>query len=138
MNEERIIKMLIAHEGIRLQPYRCTSGKLTIGVGRNLDDVGITPSEAMSLLQNDIRRVISELEENLPFWDDLTLKRKEALIDMCFNLGLTRFMGFKKMLKALEIRDWKEAKKQALDSRWAKQVGQRAIDIADMICQPDQ
>jgi len=129
MNEERLIKMLVTHEGLRLHPYKCSSGKTTIGVGRNLDDIGITPSEAMHLLKNDIRRVIDELE-SLSFWDELSIKRKEALVDMCFNLGITRFKKFKKMIKALEDKDYDEASQQMLASQWADQTGQRAIDLS--------
>ena len=91
-----MINLLITHEGLRLKPYRCAAGKLTIGVGRNLEDVGITEEEALYLLKNDIRRVINELKDVLPFWNELSKTRQEALIDMCFNLGLSRFWALKR------------------------------------------
>ena len=54
---KRLKDMLIRHEGLKLKPYLCTAGKLTIGVGRNIQDRGITYQEAMMLLENDIRLI---------------------------------------------------------------------------------
>lgn len=130
---ENIIKMLKTHEGLRLKPYRDTVGKLTIGVGRNLDDIGINEEEALHLLNNDVNRTINELRTNLSFWNKLSIIRKEALIDMCFNIGLTSFMGFKRMLVALENEDYKESARQMLDSKWARQVGRRSGDLSYMM-----
>ena len=97
-----LVDMLIQHEGLKLTAYQCTAGKTTIGVGRNVDDLGITKEEAIYLLRNDIARVESELSQ---FWwfPLLTNDRKNALIDMCFNLGITRFKTFKKMIKYLSF-----------------------------------
>ena len=113
-----------------MKPYKCTSNKLTIGVGRNLEDNGISKDEAMYMLNNDIHRCIKELESALPFFHNLPTARQDVLISMVFNMGLTRLLGFKKMLKALEDRDYKEASKQMLDSKWKKQVGNRATELA--------
>lgn len=131
--EDNLIKMLVTHEGLRLKPYLCTSGKLTIGVGRNLDDVGITEEEALYLLKNDVVRVLQELQDNLLYWEDLIAVRKEVLADMCFNLGLARFLRFRKMLAALDQKNYIEAAAEMLDSRWAQQVGQRAQTLAQMM-----
>ncbi len=133
MVEEKLIRLLITHEGLRLKPYRDTRGKLTIGVGRNLDDVGITEEEALYLLKNDIKRVLDFLKERLPYWNGLTETRKMALVDMCFNLGPGGFLSFKKMLAALERGDYEQAAREMLDSRWARQVGRRAEELAEMM-----
>ena len=81
-----IEKLLILNEGIKTIPYRCTAGKLTIGVGRNLDDRGITPEEARYLLRNDIARVQADLDKHLPWWGGLSQIRRAVMIDMAFNL----------------------------------------------------
>ena len=128
-----IIKMLIRHEGLRLKPYKDSVGKLTIGVGRNLDDKGITKEEAIHLLLNDIYDTMSDLDRTLPWWRGLDEVRKAILINMCFNLGLPRLMTFRKMLKALEDRNYELAAKEMLDSKWAKQVGNRAIELSEMM-----
>lgn len=120
-------------EGIRLKPYYDTTGNLTIGIGRNLTDNGITEQEAEYLLNNDINKTLSLLENNLDFWNNLSPRRKRALTNMAFNLGTTRFLGFKRMIKALRDGDYKKAAAEALDSKWSKQVGLRAKRIADMI-----
>ena len=131
--ETRLTEMLIRHEGLRLTPYRCTAGKLTIGVGRNLDDVGISEDEAMFMLRNDIARVGRELTASLSFWDSLSLNRQIVLMDMCFNLGLAGLLAFKRMLAALEAGDYDKAADEMLDSKWARQVFTRSTDLAKMM-----
>ncbi len=125
--------LLLKHEGLRLKPYQCTAGKLTIGVGRNLESRGITESEAMHLLANDIMQTYRELGEKLPWFRTLDDTRQLALVDMAFNLGVDGLLRFKRMLAYLHVKDYAKAAAEALDSLWAKQVGARALTIADMI-----
>lgn len=117
-------------EGVKLEPYRCTAGKLTIGCGRNLSDNGITEAEADYLLTNDISNAINGLDMALPFWKDMSEVRQRALLNMSFNMGLHRLMGFKNMLAALKNKDYTTASAEALDSDWSRQVGSRAQRIA--------
>ena len=131
VNVEKLAADLMRDEGLRLKPYRDTVGKLTIGVGRNLDDVGITEAEALVLLQNDAQRARRDCRQAFdPWWDNMTERRKRALANMCFNLGLPRLMGFQKMLACLAAGDYDKAADEALDSQWATQVGDRAQRIA--------
>ena len=123
---KRLKQRLIVDERLRLSPYLCSAGKLTIGVGRNLDDVGITEEEAMYLLENDIGKSIAELRRNYPWFDGLDTVRQEVLINMHFNLGQTRLAGFRKFLAALARRDYATAAVEMMDSAWSKQVGDRA------------
>ena len=83
---------LILHEGLELKPYQCTADKTTIGVGRNIQEIGITEDEARYLLDNDILRVCKELDDTIHWWRDLSDVRQRVLIDMVFNLGITRFL----------------------------------------------
>jgi lysozyme len=122
--------MLIRHEGLRLKPYHDTRNKLTIGIGRNLDDVGITREEALMLLDNDITRVRREVKRAFPWFSRLNQARKDVVLNMVFNLGLSGFRRFRKTIAAIETRDWEEAGREMLDSRWAKQVGRRARELA--------
>ena len=133
MNFDALARDLRRDEGWRLQPYTDTVGKTTIGCGRNLDDVGISDAEATFLLDNDMRRVWAELRGFFPDVLAMSEPRQRALANMLFNLGLTRFAGFKRMLAALLAGDYARAADEALDSRWARQVGQRAVRIAEMI-----
>ena len=123
---------LIRDEGLRLTPYLDTSKKLTIGVGRNLTDVGITEDEAVTLLQNDIARVTGDLERTFSWYNAAPQPVKDGLANICFNCGLGGLLGFQNMLKALAAQDYATAATEALNSQWAVQVGDRAKRIAAM------
>lgn len=133
MNLERIKKQLKEHEGVRHKVYKDSLGIETIGVGRNLRDVGLSDKEIEYLLDNDVQRVIKELQDNFVWFYDLSIPRKEALVNMCFNLGINRLKGFKNMLGYMRVGNFDKAADEALNSRWAKQVGKRALIISDMI-----
>lgn len=131
--KEEFIKRIIRHEGLKLKPYRCTAGKLTIGIGRNLDDVGITESEARYLLENDLQRCHRECLLSFSWYADLDEARQSVICEMCFNLGLARLKAFKKMLKAVEMGNFAVASQEMLTSKWAMQVGNRAKTLADVM-----
>ncbi len=130
---DRLIEMLIRHEGLRLKPYTDTMGKLTVGVGRNLDDVGITPEEALFLLRNDIANVTHDVKRSFPWFERMNQPRQNVVLNMVFNLGLIRFLGFKKTIEAIKGKNWDMAAKEMLDSRWAVQVGNRAKELAKIM-----
>lgn len=123
---------LMRDEGVRLKPYKDTVGKTTIGVGRNLDDKGISRDEAVMLLANDIADAEGLLDRNLPWWTALDGVRQRVLVNMALNLG-GRLLGFKNTLAAIQRHDWQAAHDGMLDSLWARQVGQRAIRLAKMM-----
>lgn len=123
---EKVETQLIVDEDLRLMPYRCPAGKLTIGVGRNLEDNGITREEAYYLCRNDVDQCHRQLSLALPFYDRLPFEKKEVLLNMCFNMGLTKLQGFRRMLAAMAVKDWESAAKEMADSDWARQVGIRA------------
>lgn len=132
---KELLEQLKRHEGVRSHVYECPEGYLTIGVGRNIDPnggLGLSDDEIDYLLENDLRRCERELGR-FSWFDDLDMVRQDALINMCFNLGFTRLLKFKKMLAAIAEGKYKLAAVEALDSKWAKQVGNRANDIAHMI-----
>ena len=130
---ESLMDMIKRHEGFRNFPYKDTVGKLTIGFGRNLDDVGISEGEAQIMLVNDINNAIEDLTKVLPAAGTYGDNRFDALVDMMFNLGMVKFKRFKKMLAALRVLDFKKAAEEMLDSKWATQVGYRANDLAYMM-----
>ena len=133
MSSSDLKGMLIRHERVMLKPYLDSKGKITIGVGRNLDDMGITADEAMHLLENDIARVRLEIGRSLPWFKDLDDVRQDAVIDMVFNLGLTRFMSFKALISAAQKKDWDRVASEMLNSVWASQVKGRAVELAGMM-----
>ena len=128
-NKNKLEKQLVLHEGLKLKPYTCTAGKLTIGIGRNLDDVGISEREAYILLQTDVEEARKGCQNLITGFNAINDTRQIALIDMMFNLGYTRMSKFCKMLAAIKCGDWEAAAEQAKESRWYNQVGNRAKTI---------
>lgn len=133
MNRDDLRSMLVLHEGLKLHPYKCTAGKTTIGVGRNLDDNGISTDEAMYLLERDIDRVEADLDSRFTWWRQMTPARQAVLADMCFNLGIGRLGGFVNTLKFMRDGDYEAAADGMLSSLWASQVGVRAQRLAKMM-----
>jgi lysozyme len=121
------------NEGLRLKPYRCTAGKLTIGYGRNIEEVGITEDEAEGLLNNDINLAIYDLKKIFPDLDTFPRDVITALVDMRFNLGPGRFRKFKKMIEAVKSNDYELAAAEAKDSLWYNQVGLRAERVCKLL-----
>jgi len=151
---------LILHEGLRLRVYTCTANKKTIGVGRNLEDVGLSPEEqerilgrrglsrsqvinileergitkdeALYMLDNDIARCIKDVEQ-FPWFKCLDPVRQKVIVDMCFNLGLAGLKGFRKMIAALAAGDYKQAAAEMVNSKWYHQVGNRGKRLVRMM-----
>lgn len=122
------------HEGMSLKPYYCTANKLSIGIGRNLDDRGISREEALFMFTNDINTAFSDL--NRVFGADFNGfpdKAKLAFVDMMFQLGLTRFGGFQNMIQYAKAGNWKEAARELMNSKYAKQVPSRAEENRDLL-----
>ena len=151
-DRQDLIDKLVVSEGLRLQVYKDTLGIDTIGIGRNLEDRGITKQEldeldipnidhvyeygiteadAVYLATNDVQIVEEELVRAHPCVDRLDSVRQLILIDMAFNMGVPRLCKFKKMWAAVECGDYPTAAKEMLDSRWAKQVKGRATKLAN-------
>ena len=133
---EKLLAMLKRHEGVESHAYECSEGKITVGVGRNIDSdggIGLSDEEIDFLLQNDIERCIVELSSEYDWFTDLDDTRKDAMVDIAFNLGITRLRLFKRALAAMAEGNYKKAATEFLDSKWAKQVGGRALELTDMI-----
>ena len=128
-----IFEMIKRHEGLKLTVYKDTVGILTIGYGRNIESRGISISEAEMMLNNDIADCMAELRVNLPYFDVLDSVRQDVLIDMCFNLGLQGLRKFKLTLTHIQHGDFEMASETMLDSNWAKQVGNRAVELSQMM-----
>lgn len=129
----KLISMLKRHEGLSLKVYLCTGKKQSIGYGRNLDDVGISLEEAEFLLSVDAKQAIDNTHDIFPLIFGYTENRQIALIDMVFNLGKARFVKFYKMINAINRGRWDLAANEAMDSRWYNQVGERAVEIVDLL-----
>lgn len=146
-----LLDQLVLHEGLELLPYKDSLGIDTIGIGRNLEhrglseeelahigkdissicEWGITKEQAYYLAENDIKIVEEEVCKAHPCVVELDEIRQRVIIDMAFNMGVPRLNKFVKMWKAIDEQDFAEAKVQMLDSRWANQVGNRAVRLSN-------
>ena len=131
-----IIEQLKKHEGFSGTVYQCTAGANTIGYGRNLDAKPLTEEEAEQLLINDVFDVELALQKKLEFLQfepRISAARHAVLVNMAFNIGITGLLKFKKTLEAIKERDYETASIEMLDSKWAKQVGSRATELAEQM-----
>lgn len=129
----KLIEQLKRHEGVKLKPYFDTVGKCTIGIGRNLDDIGITEKEAEMLLTHDIHEAIFQLTRRFTWTKELDEVRFAALINFTFNVGIGTVSKFTNAMALLKDGKYDMAADEFLNSKWAKQVGQRAIDVTEQI-----
>lgn len=139
-NNEKFLSQLKRHEGFSLEAYTCPAGFLTIGWGHNVEarpvpgveKVGDTVSRgsAESLLYQDVKAVARELDDKIPWWRKMEEPRQAVLLNMAFNMGMPKLLGFKRALGAMSIGDYPRAGTEMLDSAWARQVKGRAAELA--------
>jgi len=134
-----LLNQLRRHEGLRLDPYKCSEGYLTIGYGRNIETNGISEAEAEFMLLNDLVACESELKDE-GWYNQLDEVRRAVILNMAFNLGKPKLMKFSKFIGALSDDDYETASKEMVTgsdgvspSKWASQVGSRAYELADQM-----
>lgn len=132
MNLQRLRESLLQHEGIKLFPYQDSEGYITIGVGRNLQNNGITPNEAMAMLRHDTDKAVHYARKYVWF-EFLNDARQNVIVEMIFNLGPNRFAEFRNMIAALSKHDYAKASAEMLNSKWRTQVKSRALRLADQM-----
>ena len=133
MNYTRLREVLTDHEGLKYKPYKCTAGKLTIGIGHNLDDRGVSPAVVNLMYDEDVTEVVADLKIIFTDFDDLPDDIQIVLADMRFQLGANRFRKFRKMIAAVKQSNWPEMIIQMKDSDWYKQTTNRANDLISMV-----
>jgi lysozyme len=133
MDMDALVDELRRDEGERLFPYRDSVGKLTVGVGHNLDDKGISREASAFLLREDIAEVVAGLNAALPWWTTLDAVRQRVLANMAFNMGVAGLLQFRQTLAAVRGGAYEAAAKGMLGSLWARQVGPRAVRLAEMM-----
>jgi len=133
MNVDQLSAQLTIDEGKRKRIYVDSVGKVSGGVGRNLTDRGFSDDEIQLMLTNDIDMVCDQLDTLLPWWKQMTDRRMQALANLCFNLGITTLMTFKNSLALLRAGKYDQAADAFMDSKWARQVGNRAVRVTTMI-----
>lgn len=133
MDRNRLMQQLTEDEDRRKLPYLDTVGKVSIGVGRNLTDRGLSDSEIDFLLGNDLDMVEGQLDSAMPWWRKMNDARQNVLANMCFNMGLAKLQGFRTTLKFMQQSSYTLAADAMMDSSWARQVGARAVRLAKVM-----
>ena len=133
MDLKKLKQILIKHEGKKLWPYKCTAGKLTIGIGHNLDAKGISNAVADLMYEEDIMEVINDLHKIFENFNDLPEQIQLVLANMRFQLGDLGFRKFNKLIKSVERKDWKEMKINMANSLWYKQTNNRAKELIGLV-----
>jgi lysozyme len=129
----QLIRQLKRHEGMKLKLYKCSAKKWSIGIGRNLQDIGISEDEAETLLRHDIIEATNQLLNAFPWAGALNDARGSAMINFTFNVGIGTVKKFTNTLAYMEAGEWDKAADEMMDSKWAKQVGNRAIEVTEQI-----
>src|SRR5690348_6667679 len=109
--------LLQGHEGYRRYPYTDTVGKCSIGIGRNLSDVGLSDAEVLYLFNNDLDAALQACQRLVPRWDALSVPRQAALLDMAFNLGAARMAQFTQTLLAINEARYTDATQAMRNSK---------------------
>lgn len=132
MTMEKTTKLIAKHEGLKLKPYKDSVGIWTIGYGRNLEEVGISEPEAESMLKHDVEKAYQQAR-SFKWFKDLNGPRRAVVVNMIFNLGLAGFSKFEKTILFLERGLYHAASEEMLNSKWAKQVGNRALELSELM-----
>ena len=130
---QKLKGLMLEDEGMLTKPYLDCVGKITIGVGRNLADRGISQTEAFTLLDNDIAYFETKLKNHFLFFESLNQSRQIVLINICFNVGFNGFLEFVKLIAAVEKEDFEEAAKQILDSDASRASQKRYKRLAEIM-----
>lgn len=131
MNRTRLASQLNIDEGRKRRLYKDTVGKLTVGVGRNIEDRGLRDDEIDLMLQNDITEAADIARALIHDFNGLDDVRQEVMVNMAFNLGATRLGGFKKFIAAVNRGDYSTASTEMKDSKWYTQVGERGVRLCN-------
>lgn len=131
--DRRLLASIRGHEGLRLKAYQDTEGVWTIGYGRNLQELQIGAKLAEEWLQEDVAEAEKYARRFDEYYELDTEARRNVFVEMCFNLGPSRLGKFRKMLSAIRDHRWQDAAVEMLDSKWADQVGQRAVTLARLM-----
>lgn len=126
----KLKSLLLQHEKFRQFPFSDMSGHITIGIGRNLSERGISTNEALALLDDDIFYFNSKLHFLLPFYQLLDEARKLCLLDIVFHLGINDFLSHEVLLLAVEKGTYEKASKEILNCKAAHNSPERYQQLA--------
>tara|TARA_Y100000593_G_scaffold5586_1_gene10981 strand:+ start:6 stop:410 length:405 start_codon:yes stop_codon:yes gene_type:complete len=128
-----LLERIKHHEGFRSRPYRCTENVLTIGYGFAIKDLEIDEDIAEMILMRKLDDLMNRIQKKFHWWRSAEDEVKDVVVEMCYQLGVSGFSKFKKTISHLENKRYGKASVEMLDSRWAKQTPNRAIELSNII-----
>ena len=126
MDFEKMRKHIESNEGRHNKPYKCSEGKLTIGVGHNIEDRGLSDKVIDLLFIEDIQEAYLTAHSLFYRFVSMPQNAQTVFMDMAFQLGKSRLRKFKNMIACANERDWKGVVLEMVDSRWYHQTPNRA------------
>ena len=133
MNIDKILQSIRENEGFRLRTYLDSLDFPTIGYGFRIKDLIMPKSAAEIILRHKVFEIIKKIEKRFDWFEVMPDPVQEVIIEMCYQLGLEGFAGFKKTIQYFKKRDWLKAADEMLDSEWAKQTPARANQLSQRV-----
>ena len=143
MNIEALREQLKIDEGVKYEIYKDHLGYPTFGIGHLItendpehgkpDGTKISEDRVNEIFETDVAKFVSEAKILFPDLDDLPDVAQQVIVKMAFNMGRPRLSKFKNFIAGVNDRDWTRAAEEMMDSRWATQVGDRAIRLRNQI-----
>lgn len=133
MNYELLREQLRRHEGYSKLPYQDIVGKVSIGIGRNLDDKGLSDAAIELCFKEDIDEAVADCQKMFAGWHSFPDMIQVVLCNMMFNMGYTRLSGFRQMRDAAMKHEWRRMADEMKDSKWYRQVGKRGEELEQLV-----
>jgi lysozyme len=130
---EELIKQIKKHEGYRSRVYADSLGIDTIGIGFAIKDLELSEEVCEIILKEKLVDLYIRVKKKFPFFEKMPTEIQDCLLNQSYQLGVTGVSKFKKMLAAMQKKDWPTAADEMLDSKWAKQTPGRAKELSEIV-----
>ena len=121
------------HEGFRAKVYKCTEGYDTIGYGFAIKDLELDEDISEMILMQKLDNLMTRIGKTFVWWRSADSTVKDVVVEMCYQLGVSGFSKFKKTINHLENKRYGKASAEMLDSKWARQTPNRALELSNLI-----
>ena len=130
---EKLIEQIKEHEGFRSRVYTCTENHLTIGYGFKVSSLELTEDICELILKEKLIKLYSRVDKQIPFFKQLPVEIQDVILNMCYQMGVGGVCKFKKMLAAMNEKDWTKAADEMIDSKWYRQTKNRALQLSEIV-----
>ena len=128
-----LLERIKHHEGFRSKVYQCTEGYDTIGYGFAIKDLELDKDIAEMILMRKLDNLMTRIGKTFVWWRSADSTVRDVVVEMCYQLGVSGFSKFKKTIDHLENKRYGKASAEMLDSKWARQTPNRALELSNLI-----